>query len=166
MKLSEKFALKENLNNKVIGSPTIDVHDNSIYVGSDEGNMTCVDLRDGTIKWSRAVGDAVRSTPALSENNLAFASNNGYGYVLNKYTGEEIFTYNPGTVLFSDEITSSPVIYGNSLFFAGHDGYLYSLNLEKHEVPASIWLYIVLAIIIVAIVVITAVAWKFKGKKN
>ena len=157
---------KVNLNNKVIGSPTIDVHDNSIYIGSDEGNMTCVDLGDGTIKWSHAVGDAVRSTPALSENNLAFASNNGYGYVLNKYTGEEIFTYNPGTILFSDEITLSPVIYGNSLFFAGHDGYLYSLNLEKHEVPASIWLYIVLAIIIVAIVVITAVAWKFKGKKN
>ena len=73
-------------------------------------------------------------------------------------------------MLFNSPITSSPVIYGNSLFFAGHDGYVYALNIYKHEVPASIFLYYVLAIIviiIVAIVVVSQVRKKHrkKGKK-
>ena len=101
---------KTDLNNKVISSPTVDEHDNSVFIGSDEGNMTCLDVRDGTIKWSHSVGDKVRSTAALKDKLLAFGSNNGVLYVLNKYTGAEEFTYNPGTVLFNSAITSSPVI--------------------------------------------------------
>ena len=155
---------KVDLNNKVISSPTVDEHENSVYIGSDEGNLTCLDIRDGTIKWSHSTGDKVQSTPALKDKLVSFGSNNGVFYVLNKYTGAEEFTYNPGTILFNSAITSSPVINGNSLFFADTGGYLYSLNINKYEVPASIQLYyslIVLIIVIVAIVVVK----KIKGRK-
>ena len=92
---------KVDLNNKILSSPTVDEYDNNVYVGSDEGNLTCVDIRDGTVKWSHNTGDKVRSTSALKDNLIAFASDNGYLYVLNKYTGIEEFTYNPGTILFN-----------------------------------------------------------------
>ena len=156
---------KVDLNNKVISSPTIDEHDNSVYIGSDEGNLTCIDIRDGTVKWSHSVGDKIQSTPALKDNLIVFASNNGNLYVLNKYTGQEEFTYNPGTILFNSPITSSPVINGNSLFFGDDAGYLYSLNIEKHEVPDSIQMYYSIAVLIVAIVLAVVVLIKFKGKK-
>ena len=119
-----------DLNNKVKSSPCIDEYNNNVYIGSDEGNLTCLDLRDGTFKWSHATGAPVQSTPAIKEELIAFGSNDGTGYVLNKYTGEEEFTYNPGTILFNSEITSSPVINGNSLFFADHSGHVYSLNID------------------------------------
>ena len=156
---------KTDLNNKVISSPTIDEHENSVYIGSDEGNFTCLDVRDGTIKWSFSAGDKVQSTAALKDKLVAFGSNNGNLYVLNKYTGLEEFKYNPGTVLFNSAITSSPVINGNSLFFGDAAGYLYSLNIEKYEVPGSVQMYYSLAVLIVLIIVVAVVVVKVRGRK-
>ena len=156
---------KVDLNDKVISSPTIDEHDLSVYIGSDEGNLTCLDIRDGTIKWSHQTGGKVQTTAALKDNLVAFGSNNGYLYVLNKYTGSEEFTYNPGTMLFNSPITSSPVINGNTLLFGDDSGQVYSLNLEKYEVPGSIQLIYSLVVFIVVIIVAVVVVYKVKGRK-
>lgn len=160
-----KLIWKVDLNNKVLSSPTIDEHDNSVYIGSDEGNFTCLDIRDGTVKWSHSFGEKIRSTAALKDNLIAFGCNNGYLYVLNKYTGQEEFSYNPGTVLFNSPITSSPVINGNSLFFGDDSGNIYSLNIDKHEVPGSTQMYYSLAVLIVAIILLAIVIRKLKGRK-
>ena len=156
---------KTDLSNKVISSPTIDEYDNSVFVGSDAGNMTCLDVRDGNIKWSHSTGDKVQSTAALKDNLVAFGSNNGVLYVLNKYTGAEEFTYNPGTVLFNSEITSSPVINGNSLLFGDDSGNLYSLNINKYEVPGSTQMYYSIAVLIIVIIVAIFVVKKVRGRK-
>lgn len=156
---------KVDLNNKVISSPTTDEHDNSVYIGSDEGNLTCIDIRDGTVKWSHSTGSSVQSTAALKDNLVAFGSNNGYLYVLNKYTGIEEFTYNPGTILFNSAITSSPAIYGNSLFFGDDSGYLYSLNINKYEVPGSMQMFYSIAVLVIVFIVAVVLIKKFKGRK-
>ncbi len=156
---------KVDLNNKVISSPTVDEHDNNVFIGSDEGNLTCLDVRDGTVKWSHSTGDKVESTAAIKDNLLAFGSNNCNLYVLNKYTGAEEFTYNPGTILFNSKITSSPVINGNSLLFGDDSGYLYSLNIDKHEVPGSTQMYYSIAVLIVVIILAIVVLRKVKGGK-
>ena len=156
---------KQDLNDKIISSPTVDEHDNSVFIGSDEGNLTCLDIRDGTIKWSHSTGAKVQSTAALKDNLVAFGSNNGYLYVLNKYTGAEEFTYNPGTVLFNSAITSSPIINGNSLFFGDDSGYLYSLNINKYEVPGSTQMYYSIAVLIIVLIVLAVVIRKVKGRK-
>ena len=85
--------------------------------------------------------------------------------MLNKYTGQVEFTYNPGTVLFNSAITSSPVINGNSLFFGDDAGYLYSLNIDKHEVPGSTQMYYSIAILIIVIVIAIVAVRKIKGRK-
>ena len=156
---------KEDLNNKVISSPTVDEHDNSVYVGSDEGNLTCLDTRDGVVKWSFHTGDKVRSTPALKDNLLAFGSLNGNFYVLNKYTGNVEFTYNPGTMLFNSPISASPVINGNSLFFADESGGVYSLNIDKYEVPSSSQLYYSICVCIIAIIALIVIIRFIKVRK-
>ena len=155
---------KEDLNNKVLSSPTVDEYDNNVYVGSDEGNLTCLDIRDGKIKWSYHTGSEVRTTPALKDDLIAFGSNNGYLYVLNKFTGKEEFTYNPGTLLFNSPITSSAVINGNSLFFGDESGTLYSLNIEKYEVPSSMGLYYSLIVLIAMIIVAVFIIHFLKGR--
>ena len=156
---------KKDLSNKVLSSPTVDKHDKSVYIGSDEGNITCLDIRDGTVKWSHRTGDKVQSTAALKDNLVAFGSNNGVLYVLNKYTGLEEFTYNPGTILFNSAITSSPVINGNSLFFGDDSGHVYSLNIEKYEVPGSMQMYFSFCVLILLIIVVLVVVVKVKGRK-
>ena len=156
---------KVDLNDKVISSPTVDGHDNNVFIGSDEGNMTCLDVRDGTVKWSHSTGDKVQSTAAIKDNLVAFGSNNGYLYVLNKFTGAEEFTYNPGTILFNSAITSSPVINGNSLFFGDDSGNVYSLNINKYEVPGSTQMFYSIAVLIIVIIVAIVVVRKVKGRK-
>ncbi|WP_458455078.1 outer membrane protein assembly factor BamB family protein [Methanobrevibacter sp.] len=155
----------EDLKNKVTSSPTIDEYDNSVFIGSDEGNFTCLDTRDGTVKWSHSTGDKVHSTAALKDNLVVFGSDNGYLYVLNKYTGAEEFTYNPGTVLFNSKITSSPVINGNSLLFGDDAGYLYSLNINKYEVPGSTQMFYSIAVLIIVVIVAVVVVRKIKNRK-
>ena len=155
---------KEDLNNKILSSPTVDDYDNNVYVGSDEGNLTCLDIRDGKIKWSYHTGSEIQTTPALKDDIITFGSNNGYLYVLNKFTGKEEFTYNPGTILFNSPITSSAVINGNSLFFGDESGTLYSLNIEKYEVPASMGLYYSLIVLIAMIIVAVFVIRFLKGR--
>ena len=157
-----KLDWKVDLNNKVRSSPTIDEYDNNIFIGSDEGNLTCLDIRDGTVKWSHSTSSPVRSTAALKENQVVFGSNDGSAHVLNKYSGIEDFSYNPGCMLFNSPVTSSPAINGNSLFISGNDGYLYSLNIEKNEAPASVFLYYTLAILAILLVVIIVVVRKVR----
>lgn len=156
---------KVDLNDRIISSPTVDEHDNNVFIGSDEGNMTCLDVRDGTVKWSHSTGDKVQSTAAIKDNLVAFGSNNGYLYVLNKFTGAEEFTYNPGTILFNSAITSSPVINGNSLFFGDDSGNVYSLNINKYEVPGSTQMFYSIAVLIIVIIVAIVVVHKVKGRK-
>ena len=156
---------KVDLNDRIISSPTVDEHDSNVFIGSDEGNMTCLDVRDGTVKWSHSTGDKVQSTAAIKDNLVAFGSNNGYLYVLNKFTGAEEFTYNPGTILFNSAITSSPVINGNSLFFGDDSGNVYSLNINKYEVPGSTQMFYSIAVLIIVIIVAIVVVRKVKGRK-
>lgn len=156
---------KVDLNDKVLSSPTVNEYDNSIYIGSDEGNLTCLDNRDGTVKWSHSTGSPVQSTAALKDNLVAFGSSNGYLYVLNKYTGLEEFTYNPGTILFNSAITSSPVINDNTLIFADDGGNVYSLNINKYEVPGSMQLYYSIAVLLVIIVIVIVAVKKLRGRK-
>ena len=156
---------KADLDDQVTASATIEEYNNNVFIGSDGGNLTCLDLRDGDIKWSFPTGSPVKSTPAIKDKVVAFGSDNGYGYVLNKYTGEPEFTYNPGTILFNSEITSSPVIYGDSLFFAGHDGYIYSLNIEKQETPTAVFAYYTLIVCIAAFCILVAILRTVKRKK-
>lgn len=156
---------KSDLNNKILSSPTIDEHDNSVYIGSDEGNLTCLDPRDGNVKWSYFSGNKVQTTPALKDNFVVFGSENGYLYVLNKFTGAEEFTYNPGTILFNSPIKSSPVINGNSILFGDDGGNVYSLNIEKHEVPTPTQMYYSLAVLILLIIVAAGIIYKIRGRK-
>ena len=121
----------------------VDEYNNNVYIGSDSGNVSCLDTRDGTFKWAYSTGDKVRSTPALYDGGLVIGSNDGNAYILNKFTGECNFSFNPGYFFFNNPISASPVIYGDSLFISGHDGYLYSLNNQKMKL-LHLYFYIML----------------------
>ena len=154
------------MDNKVISSPSIDGYNNNIYVGDDSGNLSCLDLRDGTIKWSYLTGGAIRSSPAIVNNSLVFTSSDDTVYVLNKYSGKVNMTYNPGAYLFNSPITTSPVINGNTLFVAANDGYLYSIDLNKQNTPISDYIYYDIVVVIVVLIVIITLVKLNTRRKN
>ncbi|MDR0900630.1 MAG: PQQ-binding-like beta-propeller repeat protein [Methanobrevibacter sp.] len=157
---------KYELGNKIISSPTLDTRENSLFIGSDNGYITSLDLRDGTLKWEYKTGGPVQSTPALYEDKVVVGSNDGTGYILNKYTGNIEMTYNPGTYLFNAPFSSSSIVYGESLFFAGEDGYVYSLDSQKLDAPTSNFVYYTIAILIILFIVLIAITITIRRKRR
>ena len=156
---------KYDLGNKVLSSASLDLWNNNLYIGSDNDNLTCLDIRNGAFKGAYKTGGDIRSTPAIYDDKIVFGSNDGNLYILNKFTGEVKLSYNPGAYLFNTPISSSPVVYGQSIFFAGEDGYVYSLDGEKLNTPTSTFMYytgIIAFIILVAIIVLVRIIRKRK----
>jgi len=159
------LAWKYDLGNKVLSSPSLDLRNNNLYIGSDSDNLTCLDIRDGTFKWAYKTGGDIRSTPGIYNDKVVFGSHDGTVYILNKYTGNSEFSYNPGAYIFNTPISSSPVIYGQNIFFAGEDGYLYSFDGEKLNTPISIFMYYTGIILILALAVIIALVTIIRKRK-
>ncbi len=121
----------------VKSTPTIDENNNNLYVGSDSGQFSCLDTRTGESKWSIQTGAAIESTAAISGNRTIFGCNNGNVYILNKYSSNIEWTFDPGYILFNSAFTSSPVASGNITYIGGNDGYLYALNIENRTQPPT-----------------------------
>jgi eukaryotic-like serine/threonine-protein kinase len=136
----------------VKSSPMIDSNDNSLFIGADNGKVACLDTRNGAEKWVHNVTGAVKSTPALLGNKIVFASDGGTVYIVNKFTGNEDWSYNPGFGIINAAFTSSPVTYGNMIYIGANDGSLYALNNDKKSAPTAIYIYY----IVVAVVIIIA----------
>ena len=78
--------------------------------------------------------------------------------MLNKFTGNEVWSYNPGYVgEISSPISSSLISSGGSLFVVSEDGNVYSLNTDQKVGPTSVYTYYIIAGII-AIIACAAVA--------
>lgn len=155
-----------NMEYKIASSPSVESYDNNVYISNDNGNVTCFDLRDGTFKWSYKTDASVRTTPAMNDNYIVVGSNDGNVYQLNKYTGEKIFSYNPGAILFNSEISASPVLYGDNLFVADHRGHIYSIDLNKQDTPFSIFLVFSLVIACIALVLLYVIIKKIRGREK
>lgn len=148
---------KYDLGAKVSSSPLIDTWDNNVFIGANNGNITCLDMRDGSFKRARTTGAPIKSNPAINNDTIVFGSNDGEVYVLNKFTGNTDLQYNPGTFVFNSPITASPIICGDSIFIAGNDAYLYSIKGENNETSTPIFLYYVIAIFVALIVAIIGI---------
>jgi len=140
------------MGSQVESSPTIDGNYYNLYVGSDNGQFSCLDTRTGEHKWSDQTGAAIKSTAAISGNRTVFGSDNGNVYILNKYNSNIEWTFDPGYYLFNAPFSASPVAYGNMTYIGGNDGYLYALNINKQNSATSIFQYYDAAIAILVIV--------------
>ena len=99
---------------------------------------------------------AIESTAAISGNRTVFGCDNGNVYILNKYSGNVEWTFDPGYYLFNAPFRSSPAANGNMTYIAGNDGYLYALNIEKQSNATPIFLYYIIGIVIVVVAALIA----------
>ena len=106
-------------------------------------------MSDGKLKWSVNTGN-VESTPALMGDNIVVTSTSGTVYVLNKFSGKEVWSFMPGYYLFNSPL-SSPVVYGDDILAGDDNGNMYSMDFSRKAGAPSMYLYYVAAIVIVII---------------
>jgi eukaryotic-like serine/threonine-protein kinase len=90
-------------------------------------------------------------------------------YILNKFSGNEEWSYSPGYYLFNAPFTSSPAVYGDDIYIGSGDGHMYALDDAKKAGPTSPYLYYIvaiIAIIIVALIALRVVRGRRKKKEE
>ena len=53
-----------------------------MYIGSDDGNLYCLDMETGAIVWNYTTGGYVYSSPSLYNDSIYFGSCDGYVYCI------------------------------------------------------------------------------------
>lgn len=99
-----------------------------VYVGDNDGTLTCYDQLSGDIVWTFKSQGKIRCTPAVLDNgNICFGDGAGYFYVLNQ-EGKPVYK----EMKLGAEIYSSPVI--------GNDGIIYMCaNVETNQEPGKVY---------------------------
>jgi outer membrane protein assembly factor BamB len=66
--------------NYVMSSPA--VCDSRVFIGSDDGNVYCLDAADGSLMWKYWTENYVKSSPAVCDSRVFIGSDDGNVYCL------------------------------------------------------------------------------------
>jgi eukaryotic-like serine/threonine-protein kinase len=77
-----------------------------VFIGSDNGNLYAVDLREGKEIWTFKTGGAVESSPCVFEGRVYCGSDDGFLYALESATGRLVWKYQTG-----EKIPGSPNVW-------------------------------------------------------
>jgi outer membrane protein assembly factor BamB len=136
--------------NRVMSSPVM--QGDTLYFGSDDGNVYAVDAKDGRQLWKFTTRARVSATPAVANDTVYVGSFDGRFYALNAKTGAMRWRFatggerrfeakglhgqDPKTQTFFDPFDmflSSPVVVDGLVYFGSGDGNLYALDAGSGE---------------------------------
>jgi len=123
----------------VYSSPTYS--NGNVYIGSDDGNLYCIDANSGINKWEFKTGGIIRCKPAISNGTVYFSSDDGNLYSVNASSGIKNWSFNIGnnvkrvlpdlttTIGYTwDYMQSSPCIDSGTVYIGSGDKNLYSID--------------------------------------
>ena len=131
--------------NRIVSSPVI--HEKTLFVGGDDGNVYAVEAETGRQIWKRTTGGPVSATPAVANGIVYVGSYDGKFYALDEKTGAAKWKFatggerrfeakglhgmQPKTQTFPDPydiFLSSPVVANGAVYFGSGDGNVYCLD--------------------------------------
>lgn len=104
----------------IISTPA--VADDKLFVGNQDGIMTCFTLKEGKEVWKFKTGGAIFSSPFVSKGKVVFGSTDGFVYCLESNTGKLLWKKQTGS-----PVLGSTLIHGNYVFIGGSKAFF---NLE------------------------------------
>jgi len=106
---------------EIRNSPTY--YDGSIYVGSYDHNMYCLNAVTGEFQWKYATDNGVVTRPAVYENNVYFGSEDQRLHVVSARSGKVVWTY-----YTEGPVRSSPRVAEGHVFFGSDDARIHAVN--------------------------------------
>ncbi len=98
----------------------------AIYVGSEDGNLYCLDANTGALKWKYATNGPIQSSPTVVNSIVYFGSNDNYLYAVDATTGILKWQY----YMYPAAYYNSPIFSNGYIFISstGGIGELFSIN--------------------------------------
>jgi eukaryotic-like serine/threonine-protein kinase len=114
-------------------SPVVAGH--VVYVGSDDGSLYALKADDGAYLWSRPIGGAVESVPAVdTDAGIVYVGSDDHSlYALDAGTGSKIWSFKTGGA-----VISSPDLSGGIVYFGSLDGSMYAVDTKD---GSKVWSY-------------------------
>jgi outer membrane protein assembly factor BamB len=109
----------------------------TLYIGGGDGMVRALDSQSGKVRWTFDAKARVRATPAVSGDNVVFATMSGHVYALNTKDGTQRwkFATQGANNKFEDQgndttsVSASPSISDGVVVVGGRDGFAYGVNL-------------------------------------
>src|SRR5437763_6177861 len=101
----------------------------TVYVGSDDGNVYAFNATNGARYWSFPTGGRVETKPVFANGVVYFGSQDDYVYALDASTGALVWRYKTGDIVNAGATVSHGIVYIGSW-----DGYLYAFNAKTGKV--------------------------------
>ncbi len=124
VKAKWKFSSDAN----VISTPAV-IYDLVVF-GNQEGTITALSLKNGSVKWTFKTGGSIYSSPAFSENKIVFGSADGYIYCISN-KGKEIWKIKTGAA-----VLGCAAIENNIVYIGGSDHNFRAIDLQSGK---EIW---------------------------
>ena len=103
------------------GTPDVStpvVYDGYVYLAGERGDLTCVDVRDGSVNYrERLSADKQRSTPVVWDGKIFIAGRRGTVFVVKAGPELEVLSKNE----LGEETTASPAIADGRIFIRTFD---------------------------------------------
>ncbi len=115
----------------IISTPAVE--DDRVFVGNQNGMMTCFALKNGKEIWKYKTGGSIFSSPAVWQETVVFGAGDGSVYALDSKNGKLKWKYKAGAA-----VLGSPLINGDTIFIGGSDDSFVALNINNGDI---IWKY-------------------------
>ena len=122
-----------------LSSPTI--AEDTVYVGSGDGNVYALDPASGALRWKFHTGDVVHASPAIANGLVYIGSWDSFFYAIDAKSGKERWRFKTGEdhkIANQVGIQSSATIANGMVFFGCRDSNLYALDAAS---GAKKWAY-------------------------
>jgi outer membrane protein assembly factor BamB len=129
------------LEGKIRATPSLMKSTNSLFIGTHNGIMYCLNQSNGSIKWKYETGKPILSSAAISKDHIFFGCSDKKIYSLNSINGSIKWKFETG-----EKVWSSPVITQNNnnnnndnnknkeegmLYVGSLDSHIYGLGIES-----------------------------------
>jgi len=128
-----QLAWKFKTSASVQASPTINIVDSLVYIGSFDNTFYALNISDGQERWRFKTKSAIVHGAALGKDKIIFGSNDRNLYCVHAQTGELLWQYTA-----QSNISTSPVIAQRTVYFGSFDQHIYALNIEQGN---ELWKY-------------------------
>ena len=110
----------------LVSGPALDVAEQTVVVGSEDGNVYAYDAVTGEEIWEFATGGKVWSTPAIRDGVVYFGSHDHHVYAVSLATGEQRWAYRTGGV-----VAGRPLLFRNMVIAGSFDRKLYAIDVSS-----------------------------------
>jgi outer membrane protein assembly factor BamB len=104
------------------------VTEKSVYVGSRDKKLRCLDRVHGEQVWEFTARRNIDSSPVACPNAVFVGADDARLYALHPETGEELWSYELG-----DGVSASPAVAEGYLVIGAQDGVVYAFRAEASE---------------------------------